>query len=214
MIDTTDPVSRRALAARTARASRSSTPSTSRTGSTSSSASTPLARTYGAALIVGCIDEDKEQAQAITRERKLEIAAALVEAADRGLRHPRRATSSSTRSSSPARPATRTTSAAPSRRSRASGSSRKRCPHAKTVLGISNVSFGLPDAGREVLNSVFLYHCTKAGPRPRHRPAGEARTLRLDPRRRAQARRGPAVEPRRRSDRRLRRALPRRGSRA
>ena len=36
-------------------------------------------------------------------------------------------------------------------------------PDAKTILGISNVSFGLPDAGREVLNSVFLYHCTKAG---------------------------------------------------
>ena len=33
----------------------------------------------------------------------------------------------------------------------------------KTVLGISNVSFGFPPAGREVLNSVFLYHCTKAG---------------------------------------------------
>src|SRR5690606_23858284 len=27
----------------------------------------------------------------------------------------------------------------------------------------SNVSFGLPTAGREVLNSVFLYHCVKAG---------------------------------------------------
>ncbi|HST21299.1 MAG TPA: homocysteine S-methyltransferase family protein, partial [Blastocatellia bacterium] len=35
---------------------------------------TPLARKYGCALVVGCIDEDKEQAQAITRERKLEIA--------------------------------------------------------------------------------------------------------------------------------------------
>src|SRR6476469_3574187 len=34
----------------------------------------PLAHTYGAALVVGCIDEDKEQAQAITRQRKLEIA--------------------------------------------------------------------------------------------------------------------------------------------
>ena len=31
------------------------------------------------------------------------------------------------------------------------------------MLGISNVSFGLPAAGREVVNSVFLYHCTKAG---------------------------------------------------
>ena len=36
-------------------------------------------------------------------------------------------------------------------------------PDSKTILGISNVSFGLPNAGREVLNSVFLYHCTKAG---------------------------------------------------
>src|SRR5262249_3377950 len=31
------------------------------------------------------------------------------------------------------------------------------------ILGISNVSFGLPPAGRGVLNSVFLYHCTLAG---------------------------------------------------
>ena len=36
-------------------------------------------------------------------------------------------------------------------------------PQTKTVLGISNVSFGLPAAGREVLNSVFLYHCVQAG---------------------------------------------------
>ncbi|MGN7357119.1 methionine synthase [Paenibacillus sp. SAF-054] len=36
-------------------------------------------------------------------------------------------------------------------------------PECQTILGISNVSFGLPEAGREVLNSVFLYECTKAG---------------------------------------------------
>src|SRR5262249_48676676 len=36
-------------------------------------------------------------------------------------------------------------------------------PEAKTILGISNVSFGLPEAGREGINSVFLYHATKAG---------------------------------------------------
>ncbi len=36
-------------------------------------------------------------------------------------------------------------------------------PLTKTVLGISNVSFGLPAAGREVLNSVFLYHASQAG---------------------------------------------------
>src|SRR5579885_947274 len=36
-------------------------------------------------------------------------------------------------------------------------------PRCKTILGISNVSFGLPEAGREVLNSVMLYHCVQAG---------------------------------------------------
>jgi 5-methyltetrahydrofolate--homocysteine methyltransferase len=36
-------------------------------------------------------------------------------------------------------------------------------PDCKTIAGVSNVSFGLPPAGREVLNSVFLYHCTRAG---------------------------------------------------
>ena len=36
-------------------------------------------------------------------------------------------------------------------------------PQSFTVAGVSNVSFGLPPAGREVLNSVFLYHATKAG---------------------------------------------------
>ncbi|GAB2723987.1 methionine synthase [Paenibacillus thermoaerophilus] len=36
-------------------------------------------------------------------------------------------------------------------------------PATLSILGVSNVSFGLPDAGREVLNAVYLYHCTKAG---------------------------------------------------
>ncbi|NEW06469.1 methionine synthase [Paenibacillus sp. SYP-B3998] len=40
---------------------------------------------------------------------------------------------------------------------------KEKYPTAKTILGLSNISFGLPDAGREVLNSVYLYHCTKAG---------------------------------------------------
>ncbi|NOU99050.1 methionine synthase [Paenibacillus planticolens] len=40
---------------------------------------------------------------------------------------------------------------------------KEKYPRAKTILGLSNISFGLPDAGREVLNSVYLYHCTKAG---------------------------------------------------
>lgn len=36
-------------------------------------------------------------------------------------------------------------------------------PECLTILGVSNVSFGLPPRGREILNAVFLYHCTKAG---------------------------------------------------
>ncbi len=40
---------------------------------------------------------------------------------------------------------------------------REAFPGTRTILGISNVSFGLPLAGREILNSVFLYRCTQAG---------------------------------------------------
>lgn len=40
---------------------------------------------------------------------------------------------------------------------------KEKYPECKTILGLSNISFGLPPAGREVLNSVYLYHCTKAG---------------------------------------------------
>ncbi|WP_257348465.1 methionine synthase [Pseudalkalibacillus decolorationis] len=36
-------------------------------------------------------------------------------------------------------------------------------PQCLTILGVSNVSFGLPPVGREVLNAVYLYHCTQAG---------------------------------------------------
>lgn len=40
---------------------------------------------------------------------------------------------------------------------------KKEFPLSKTVLGVSNVSFGLPPEGREVLNSVFLHHAVRAG---------------------------------------------------
>ena len=36
-------------------------------------------------------------------------------------------------------------------------------PGVLTILGVSNVSFGLSPAARHVLNSVFLYHCVQAG---------------------------------------------------
>lgn len=40
---------------------------------------------------------------------------------------------------------------------------KNKIPECKTILGISNVSFGLPPAGREVLNAVFVYLNTLAG---------------------------------------------------
>ena len=40
---------------------------------------------------------------------------------------------------------------------------KEKFPNALTVLGVSNVSFGLPPVGREVLNAIYLYHCTQAG---------------------------------------------------
>src|SRR4026208_469167 len=36
-------------------------------------------------------------------------------------------------------------------------------PGVKTSLGVSNVSFGVGQPARAVLNSVFLHHCVEAG---------------------------------------------------
>jgi 5-methyltetrahydrofolate--homocysteine methyltransferase len=123
---------------------------------------TPLARKYGAALIVGCIDEDKEQAQAITRERKLEIARRSVKLLneDFGIR-----TEDIIIDPLVFPCATGDANYVGSAVETIEGVRliKQEIPYIKTILGISNVSFGLPDAGREVLNSVFLYHCTKAG---------------------------------------------------
>jgi 5-methyltetrahydrofolate--homocysteine methyltransferase len=123
---------------------------------------TPLARKYGAALIVGCIDEDKDQAQAITRERKLEIAQRSVKLLneDYGIR-----TEDIIIDPLVFPCATGDANYVGSAVETIEGVRliKQEIPYVKTILGISNVSFGLPDAGREVLNSVFLYHCTKAG---------------------------------------------------
>ena len=40
---------------------------------------------------------------------------------------------------------------------------KRECPGALTVLGVSNVSFGLSKAARPIINSVFLTHCLRAG---------------------------------------------------
>ncbi len=121
-----------------------------------------LARCYGAALVVGCIDEDQRQAQAVTRQRKLEIARRTHELltgrfgiTDEDLFFDPLVFPIGTGD------ATYTGSAAETIEGiRAIKAALPRC---KTVLGVSNVSFGLPEAGREVLNSVMLHHCVAAG---------------------------------------------------
>ncbi len=122
----------------------------------------PIARAYGAALVVGCIDEDKVQAQAFTRERKLAVAERSVRLltekygiAPEDIVIDPLVFPCATGDANYIGGAVETIEAI--------RLIKARIPHIKTVLGISNVSFGLPPAAREVVNSVFLYYCTKAG---------------------------------------------------
>ncbi|MGA2719990.1 MAG: vitamin B12 dependent-methionine synthase activation domain-containing protein, partial [Candidatus Acidiferrales bacterium] len=122
----------------------------------------PLARSYGAALIVGCIDEDPQQAQAFTRERKLEIA----ERSNKLLTEKYGIHAENIIFDPLVFPcATGDENYIGGAVETIEGIRliKKAIPYVRTVLGISNVSFGLPAGAREVVNSVFLYHCTKAG---------------------------------------------------
>jgi 5-methyltetrahydrofolate--homocysteine methyltransferase len=122
----------------------------------------PIAHAYGAAVIIGTIDEDPVQAQAFTRERKLAVAQRSVAVATSKyglapediiidpLVFP-----CATGDENYIGGAVETIEAL--------RLIKQQIPHVKTALGISNISFGLPAAAREVVNSVFLYYCTKAG---------------------------------------------------
>jgi 5-methyltetrahydrofolate--homocysteine methyltransferase len=122
----------------------------------------PLLRTYGGAVVVGCIDEDKQQGMAVTRQRKLAIAErshALLTGKyglpERDLIFDPLVFPVGTGDVNYIGSAVETIEGV--------RAIKARFPACKTILGISNVSFGLPTAGREVLNAVFLYECTKAG---------------------------------------------------
>ena len=122
----------------------------------------PLARAYGAAVIVGAIDEDRQQAQAFTRERKLAVAERSV-ALLTGKYGMRREDIVIDPLVFPCATGDANYVGGAVETIEAVRLIRERIPHVRTVLGISNVSFGLPAAAREVVNSVFLYYCTKAG---------------------------------------------------
>ena len=64
---------------------------------------------------------------------------------------------------------------------------KKSCPGSRTVLGVSNISFGLSPYSREVLNSLFLDEAIQAGPGCRHCKCTEDHALELNPRGRNKA---------------------------
>jgi hypothetical protein len=122
----------------------------------------PLAHSYGAAVVVGCIDEDPVQAQAFTRERKLSIA----QRSHKLLTEKYGITPENIVFDPLVFPcATGDENYVGGAVETIEGIRfiKQQIPFVRTVLGISNVSFGLPAGAREVVNSVFLYYCTKAG---------------------------------------------------
>lgn len=121
-----------------------------------------LIHRYGGSVVVGCIDEDPQHGMAVTRERKLAVARRSYDLLVNkyGIRPEdlifdplvfpvgsgdAAYTGSAVETIEGVRLIT------------------KEFPQCSTILGISNVSFGLPLPGREVLNAVFIHHCVKAG---------------------------------------------------
>jgi 5-methyltetrahydrofolate--homocysteine methyltransferase len=121
-----------------------------------------LAKKYGAALVIGSIDEDKQASMARTADRKLAIAERAYARATtvHGMAHEDLLFDPlvlpvSTGMESDRRSALETIEGV----RRIS----KRFPECQTTVGLSNVSFGLKPAVRVVLNSVFLHELQEAG---------------------------------------------------
>ncbi len=124
-------------------------------------AAAELVKTYGAKLVFGCIDADKAHGLPLDAERKVAIArrAYAFLTKDCGLKpedivfdtlvFPVAVGGEHAKTAHETIKAIETI--------------KKEFPGVKTILGVSNVSFGLPPASREVLNSVFLHHAVKAG---------------------------------------------------
>ncbi|WP_404336467.1 methionine synthase [Planococcus rifietoensis] len=119
----------------------------------------PLVKKYGASVVVGTIDE---VGMAVTRERKLEIAERSYQLltekwglAPEDIIFDPLVFPVGTGDEQYIGSAVETVEGI--------RLIKAKLPRALTILGVSNVSFGLPPVGREVLNAVYLYHCTQAG---------------------------------------------------
>lgn len=119
----------------------------------------PLVKKYGAAVVVGTIDEI---GMAVTREKKLEVAKRSYElltnkwglAPEDIIFDPLMF---------PVGTGDEQYIGAAEETIEGIRLIKENLPGVLTVLGVSNISFGLPPVGREVLNAVYLYHCTNAG---------------------------------------------------
>ncbi|MHB2025503.1 MAG: methionine synthase [Elusimicrobiota bacterium] len=122
----------------------------------------PLLRRYGGAVVVGTIDEDKAQGMAMTRQRKLDIARRSHDLLTQkyGLRPEDLIFDPLV---FPAATGDKNYWGAAVETIEGVRLIKRELPRCRTILGISNVSFGLPPMGREVLNAVFLHECVKAG---------------------------------------------------
>src|SRR5258706_5271201 len=120
-----------------------------------------IAKKYGAAVVAGTIDEDKLNAMARTAERKISIATRIRDLAvkyglrDEDVMFDPLVLPISTGIEEDRRNALETIE----------GTRRisKQLPKCHTVVGLSNVSFGLKPAARVVLNSAFLHELREAG---------------------------------------------------
>jgi 5-methyltetrahydrofolate--homocysteine methyltransferase len=118
----------------------------------------PLLKQYGACTVAMAIDE---KGMALTRDRKLEVARRIYERALKDGLQPWQLLfdvltfTLATGDEQYKRSAVDTIEGI--------AAIKEHLPGALTVLGVSNVSFGLSKGSRPVLNSVFLTHCLKAG---------------------------------------------------
>jgi len=119
----------------------------------------PLAKKHGAALVALTIDE---VGMAKTRERKLEVARAIYDivVGEYGMAPEDLVYDALTFTL-----ATGDAEWIESAKETIEGIRliKRELPGVSTILGVSNVSFGLGPEARAVLNSVFLHHCVEAG---------------------------------------------------
>ena len=120
-----------------------------------------IVKRHGAALVLGCIDDDAVQPQALSRERKLAVAQrAVAQAIACGVAAEDLLIDPLVFPCATGDPAY---VGAAAETIASIALIKAHLPGVPLVLGISNVSFGLPAAARRIVDSVFLARCVAAG---------------------------------------------------